>query len=243
MTGLKSGSSGAWPGRRVILTWLFMALLSVAASMALGERMRRGVFDSWQTLSPRDLSSSDVRVVMIDDKSIETLGPWHWPRYYLARLTEQLANSGATVIAYDMVFSEHDRVSPETFASLYPELGSAAAAEVKALQPMDQVFSQVIGSAPVVLAHAGVEEAPAGQPPLADAPVRGKLPPHVDGWPAELAAIPELDDVAVGHGLINVRPDSDGVIRAVPLVMRTGGKPRPGFAAEIARNALKSEAI
>ena len=62
-------------------------------------------------------------------------------------------------------------------------------------------------------------------------------------WPAELAAIPELDDVALGHGLINGRPDSDGVVRSVPLVMRAGGKPRPGFALEIARNALDAETV
>ena len=74
-------------------------------------------------------------------------------------------------------------------------------------------------------------------------PITGKLPQAVDSWPAELAAIPELDDVALGHGLVNGRPDSDGVIRSVPLVMRAGGQPRPGFALEIARNALGAETI
>ena len=97
--------------------------------------------------------------------------------------------------------------------------------------------------APVVLGHAGVDKAPAGQPPIADAPIKGGLPPAVDNWPAELAAIPELDDVALGTGLLNGRPDSDGVVRAVPLVMRAGGKPRPGFALEIARNTLGVENI
>ena len=236
MTGLKFGSSLKWPARRVVLAWLAMTLIAVATSLAVGQRMQRGVFDGWQQLRPRDLSATDVRVVMIDDRSIEALGSWPWSRYYLARLTEQLAASGAKVIAFDILFPEHDRIGPETFVSLYPELSAPAAAEIQALQPMDQLFGQVIGSAPVVLAHAGVEEAPAGQPPLADASIAGGLPPGVDSWPAELAAIPELDDVALGHGLINVPPDSDGVIRRVPLAIRAGNKPRPGFAAEISRN-------
>ena len=81
------------------------------------------------------------------------------------------------------------------------------------------------------------------QLPLADSPVDGKLPADVDSWPAELAAIPELDDVALGSGLINAQPDADGVIRSVPLVMRAGGKPRLGFAMEIARNALDAERV
>ena len=166
---------------------------------------------------------TDVRVVMIDNQSIEMLGAWPWPRYYLARLTEELAGRGASVIAFDILFAEHDRVRPETFVSLYPELSAAAAAEVSALQPMDELFGSVIGSAPVVLGHAGADEAPADQPPLADAPIHGTLPGALDSWPAELATIPELDDAALGTGLMNGRPDSDGVVRSIPLLMRAGG--------------------
>ena len=243
MTGSKFKSERKWPGRRVVVTWLAMVLLAVLLTLGLGERMRRGIFDNWQALSPRDLAASDVRVVMIDNESVEMVGSWPWPRYYLARLTEELAARGAKVIAFDILFPEHDRVRPDTFVSLYPELSPGAAAEVKALQPMDQLFGKVAGMAPVVLGHAGVDKAPAGQPPIADAPIKGRLPPAVDDWPAELAAIPELDDVALGTGLLNGRPDSDGVVRAVPLVMRAGGKPRPGFALEIARNMLGAENI
>jgi len=243
MTGSKSGSKARWPARRVLLAWLFFTLIAILVTLTAGDRMRRGIFDSWQAARPRDLSATDVRVVMIDDKSIEMLGPWQWPRYYLARLTEELAERKAKVIAFDILFPEHDRVRPDIFVSLYPELSPGTAAEVRALEPMDQLFGQVIGSAPVVLAHAGVAQAPANQPALLDVPVAGKLPPAVQSWPAELAAIPELDDVALGHGLINVPPDVDGVIRGVPLVIQAGGKSRPGFAAEIARNALGAEAI
>jgi serine phosphatase RsbU (regulator of sigma subunit)/CHASE2 domain-containing sensor protein len=238
MMGSKSASEHKWPGRRVVLAWVGMTLLAVLLTLALGDRMRRGVFDSWQALSPRDLSATDVRVVLIDNESIEAVGPWPWPRYYLARLTEDLAARKAKIIAFDVLFPEHDRVAPETFASLYPELDPAVAAEVRALEPMDELFGKVIGSAPVILSHAGVDEAPAGQAPLADAPISGNLPQALDSWPKELAAIRELDDVALGHGLINVRPDIDGVIRSVPMVMRAGSKARPSFSLEIARQAL-----
>jgi len=243
MTGSKSASDRKWPGRRVVLAWVGMVLLSVLLTQALGERMRRGIFDSWQAISPRDLSGTDVRIVLIDQPSIDALGPWPWPRYYLARLTEELAGRKAKVIAFDVLFPEHDTVRPDIFVSLYPELDPRAAAEVKALEPMDQLFGKVIGISPVVLAHAGADEAPADQPPIVDAPIRGPLPSGVDSWPAELAAIPELEDLALGHGLINGRPDSDGVIRSVPLVTRAGGKSRPSFSLEIARHALGAEVI
>ena len=171
MMGLKFASERRRPGRRVVLTWLAMALIAVLVSLAAGERMQRAVFDSWQSLRPRDLSATDVRVVLVDNQSVEILGPWPWPRYYLARLTEQLAERGARVIAFDILLSEHDRVTPETFVSLYPEMSPGAADEIRGLVPMDQAFGTVIGSAPVVLGHAGVDEAPEQQPPIADSPI------------------------------------------------------------------------
>jgi CHASE2 domain-containing sensor protein len=241
MTASNSASERKLPVGRVLLTWLTMTLVAVLLSVMAGDRMRRGVFDSWQALQPRDLSHSDVRVVLIDNRSIEYLGPWPWPRYYLARMTEELAKRNAKVIAIDVLLSEHDRVNPDAFASLYPELSPGAASEIKQLESMDQAFASVIGSAPVVLGHAGVDEAPAGQPPLADAAVDGKAGRGVDRWPAELAAIPELDDVALTTGLLNVRPDDDGVVRGVPLVMRVGDKLRSSFSAEIARIALDTD--
>ena len=243
MTGSKSASDPRRPARRVILTWLAMTLIAVLLTLAVGERMRRGVFDGWQALQPRELGATDVRVVLIDNESIEILGPWPWPRYYLARLTEELANRGAKVIALDILLSEHDRVSPETIVSLYPELSAGSATEIRQLVPMDQAFGSVIGASPVVLGHAGVDRAPEGQPALAEAPIAGTPSAGLERWPAELAAIPELDDVALGTGLLNVRPDDDGVVRGVPLVMRVGDKVRSSFSAEIARAAADAEAI
>ena len=243
MTDSKSASEAKGLRGRVLVTWLAMTLLAVLLSWAAGERMRSGVFDSWQSLQPRDLAATDVRVVMIDDASIEFVGSWPWPRYYLARLTEDLASMGAKVIAFDVLFAEPDRVRAETLLDIFPELSPAVASEIRSLEPMDQIFGKVIGTTPVVLAHAGVERAAAGQPPISDAPITGRMPPSVDSWPAELAAIPELDEVALGHGLVNVRPDGDGIVRSMPLVMRAGGKPRPSFALEIARNALDADAV
>ncbi len=240
MTGSKSGSRLA---RRVVLTWLVMTLIAVAVSYGAGDRMRRGVFDSWQSIHPNDLSATDVRVVLIDDFSIEKFSSWPWPRYHLARLTEELTKRGAKVIAFDIMFPERDRLDPESINSLYPELSASASAEVGALRPMDMAFGIVIGESPVVLAHAGVDRAPLNQLPLADSPIVGKLPSNVDSWTAELAAIPELDDVALGSGLINAPPDSDGVIRSIPLVLRANKKARLGFAMEIARNSLEAERV
>lgn len=241
MTGSKSEFRR--PARRVVASWLVAVIAAVLFSLLLGERMRNALFDNWQEARPRDLAATDVRVVLVDNASIAAVGSWPWPRYYFARLTEELAARQARVIAFDVFFSEPDRTSPENFLSFYPETSAAAALEIRALEPMDQLFGRVIGSAPVVLAHAAVNDAAEGSPVIAEAPLDGRLPPKLESWPAELAAIPEIEDAALGHGLVNVRPDGDGVTRAVPLLLRAGGKARTGFALEAARHALGVDRI
>lgn len=245
MTGSKSGSRQFLRGRpRVLAAWALLTLLAILVTIATGERSRRALFDGWQRLAPRNLSTSDVRIVMIDGESLKAVGSWPWPRYYLARLTEEIARGGAKVIGFDILFPEPDPVRPELFAQLYPELGKPAADEIAALEPMDRLFGRVIGMAPVVLARAGSSpDSATGRSAPADATLTGPLPPEVYDWPNVITSIPDLDDVALGHGLINSQPDSDGVIRTVPLVARVGGQAMPGLALELARIQLGADNI
>jgi len=235
MTGLKLLFSSS----RVAPLWTAMVALAVLVSIGTGERTRQMLFDGWQQLGPRKIEAPEVRVVLIDGKSLKFIGPWPWSRYYMARLTEDIAKDGAKVIGYDVLFPEQDRARPELFAKLYPELNPAVASQVSALPSMDQVFGQVIGQSPVVIARAGALDGLRDPSALTvDADIKGTLPKKVDRWPAAITAIPEIEDVALGHGLINGQPDSDGTVRAVPLVMDVVGKPMPGIALEMARLGL-----
>ena len=244
MTDSKSSSSPVVRHSTVWSAWTVMVVLAVLVSLATGEQTRRWLFDGWQRLSPRAISAQHVRVVLIDGKSLEKVGPWPWTRYYLARLTEGIAGGGAKVIGFDILFPEPDRAKPELFAKLYPELSPAASSEVKALPSMDQVFGQVVGQSPVVIARAGASDGVRdGRALTIDAQISGTLPKYVDRWPAAIVAIPEIEDVALGHGLVNGQPDSDGTVRAVPLVMQVAGRAMPGFALELARLGLDAPGI
>lgn len=240
MTDSKSHSdrrrSSVWPA------WAIMVLFATLVSLATGEQTRRLLFDGWQRLSPRPIVAQDIRVVIIDGKSLDFIGPWPWSRYYLARLTEDINRQGAKVIGYDVLFPERDRATPELFAKLYPELKPDVASQVSALPSMDEVFGQVIGRSPVVIARAGASEGIRnGSELTVDGEITGTLPKRIDQWPAAVVAIPELEDVALGHGLVNGPPDSDGTVRAVPMVMRVAGRPMPGFALELARIRLDAQ--
>ena len=241
MTDLKSPSrpgarSRVWPA------WAIMVALAFLFSLVTGAQTSRLLFDRWQKVSPRAIKAPSLRVVLIDDRSLAFVGPWPWSRYYLARLTEDIARDGAKVIGYDILFPEPDRAKPDLFAKLYPELSPTASSEVSALPSMDQVFGQVIGRSPVVIARAGASEGIRDGSSLSvDAKITGALPGRIDTWPAAITAIPEIEDVALGHGLINGQPDPDGTVRSLPLVIRVAGRPMTGFALELARLYLGAE--
>jgi len=223
---------------------MLLLLLAALLSALAGDVLRRPLFDLWQRMAPRDLSGTPVRVVLIDSDSIAAVGPWPWPRYHMARLTEEIAAQRPRAIGFDMLFPEPDRVRPDIFAALYPELSPAAAAEVQALPPMDRLYGQVIGRAPVVLGRAAVR-AGGGDPGqlFVDAEIGGVLPADLPDEPGAIANIPELEQAALGHGLLNGQPDSDGRVRRVPLLMKLGGRAMPGLSLEIARLAGHQERI
>lgn len=249
MTGSKSGSDpvGRRRAARVRLAGLAAAaIVALLLILAGSERTGRPLFDLYQRLTPRDLSGTAVHVVLIDPDSISLYGPWPWSRYHLARLTEEIAARGAKAIGFDVLFSEPDRVSPDIFAGLYRELSPAAAAEVRRLPRFDRMFGEVIGRNPVVLGRAGVREAPRRSTQgelLVEAQFDQPLPPGVADHPHAIVNVPDLEDVAAGHGLLNAPTDSDGAIRRVPLVARVAGQAMPSLSLELARLSLDTEEI
>ena len=97
--------------------------LPLVAMLALGvlapgelAGVRNFSFDAYQRIKPRVWSpETPVRIVDIDDESLRRLGQWPWPRSRLAQVVKQASDEGAATIAFDMAFSEPDRLSPEYF--------------------------------------------------------------------------------------------------------------------------------
>src|SRR5687767_12287150 len=143
MTGSSSSSDARarWlAGWSVLLGGLVGALLS----LAIGDWARRTLFDEWQRLAPREIAADKVAVVLVDSLSLDAVGPWPWPRYYIARLTEEIARQRPKVIGYDVLFAEPDALNPGNFAALYPdELDPATAERIRALPTMDVVLADV----------------------------------------------------------------------------------------------------
>ena len=96
MTVSNSSSEPKRGGRWLLLAWAAFTLVAVVISLLTGDATRGALFDRWQAMSPRDLAATKVDVVLIDSDSIAAVGSWPWPRYYMARLTEQTAARGAS---------------------------------------------------------------------------------------------------------------------------------------------------
>ena len=56
-------------------------------------------------------SSNELVMIDIDDKSLEALGRWPWPRYLHAEMISKLSSEGANIIGYNIAFVEPDNTS------------------------------------------------------------------------------------------------------------------------------------
>lgn len=58
---------------------------------------------------PRSAGENKVAIVNIDDKSLEQLGPWPWPRRLIADMINILKANGAKLIGLDLLFSNEEQ--------------------------------------------------------------------------------------------------------------------------------------
>ena len=108
-----------------ILALTALTLLRVANPSIVTELQER-TFDAYQRIKPRAYADYPVRIADIDDASIAAYGQWPWSRARLAALTNRLAELGAAVVSYDILFAETDRTNPARIAQ---ELGEGDTAQ------------------------------------------------------------------------------------------------------------------
>lgn len=58
-----------------------------------------------QSLGPRP-PSPDIALLAVDERSVQTVGRWPWPREILGKVVDNTFKNGAKVIGFDIVFSE-----------------------------------------------------------------------------------------------------------------------------------------
>ena len=139
------------------LLFLFLSTGLHVIEPTFVEQLRHRVFDEYQRLKPREYSNDiPVRILDIDDESLSRIGQWPWPRDVMAEIVSRLNELGASAVVFDMVFSQPDRLSPESLRKMLPKRPEFEAAREGLLQipDNDELFAQTVDGAYVVTGFA-----------------------------------------------------------------------------------------
>lgn len=211
-------------------------------------KLRLSIFDSYLDLAPRAADPAyPVRIVDIDEASLQSLGQWPWPRTRLAEIVDRLRAAGAKAVAFDLILAESDRLSPEAMAATLSQSAPLAdlADKLKSAKSNDAILADAIGAAPVVLGFSG-EHRSADRPPkpragfafAGDDPVL-----FAPAFPGAINTLPVLSAKASGLGAVNWLPERDQIVRRVPLVLSVGGALHPSLSVEVLRVGQRASTI
>lgn len=157
-------------------------------------------------LAPETAAEERITIVAIDEKSLEQVGPWPWPRETLAEITRALNEAGAQLQVYDIVFPEAREGDAQLQAAL--ESAPSVLAQVPVLQS-----EQPIQAGMLTHPLQGIGCAPGG-----NLPATGNYLANHAGF----SSIPK------GH--ITPIVADDGAIREVPAVICVNGEAYPALA-------------
>ena len=197
----------------VLITLALLVFLRVQDN-SLTETARLKSFDYLQSTDEK-IISKDIVIVEIDEKSIEAYGQWPWPRDYLAQTIDYLRSQGAGLIIMPILFAEEDRAGK------------------------DEVLANSLINNGVIIAQVGTTQTNKNAVPRGIAKIGDPIP-WLFEWPGMLGPIPMLGESADGVGVINIAPESDGVVRRLPLIMTVDGETYPSMAVETIRVATQA---
>lgn len=190
--------------------------------------------------APFDQTSHATVIVEIDEKSLEQLGQWPWPRILLAKGLEKILDQHPAAVGLDTFFPEQDRTSPQQIINFYRQM---IGVDVNLqnfpseLLDHDQIFAHVLQSGPTVLplfasAKGGITNNGSFAADTFMALPDGLRLPKTNNL---LCNNQTLQQAAQGFGYINAAVDHDGIFRRQPLMIDYRGKALPNLALAMLR--------
>ena len=207
--------------KKVLLSpWLalftFALLLAVKLSNPyLVESTRLKFYDYLMLGSPTQ--SEQIVTVNIGEKAIEKYGQWPFPREVHAQIINDLYGRGATLVGSTILYPESDRMGT------------------------DRVLADTLNQYPVVLSQTVSDSCSRASATIRKTGVAvigdGEATEFLPQYPCVLSNISILQEAAVGVGITSTLPETDGVVRRVPLLAQSSGEYYPAFALEMLRVA------
>lgn len=145
--------------RRLLAEWLVVSLvlLSVTALLSLSQGLTLGnlLYDRLSRLTPL-AADPRILIISIDERSLQQLGRWPWPRSLHAQVLDRLHAAKARAVLFDVLFSEPDRQGPDD-QQLADALCRAGNVRLPLLRPLEGVgASEVKPVEPLLACAAGV---------------------------------------------------------------------------------------
>jgi len=158
--------------------------------------------------------SEQIVIANISDKTIEKYGQYPFPRETYSKIINDLYLHRVGVIGNTIIFSEPDRFNTDKnlTATLKQHpiiLSQTLSTQSKPNQNIRKTGVAIIGD--------------------------GKTTQFLPNYPSVLNNISEFQDAAVGIGVTSTLPESDGVVRRVPLLSMSQGEYYPSFSMEMLR--------
>ena len=217
------------PRRRLILLCgvvpvLVTAVLGVFRPTFLA-RLDDSVYDLMLRSTRTKGPGQNVVIVDVDDRSLSMTGQWPWRRDVVGRLIARLRNAGASAIAVDIIFAEPDRYGQPGDSEGRPAGDTALAGTLREGRVI-LGYGLTFDTAPraqraCVLHPVGIA--------IVQPPDETRYEPlfHATG---AVCSLPVLAEAAAASGFLNAAPDSDGILRRVPLLAELDGRVYPGLA-------------
>ena len=210
------------------------------------ERLEYLVYDQRLSIMPRPTKSPDNKIVIVDldERSLQAEGQYPWNRIKVGQLTEKLRDNGVLVVGFDITFPEPDRNIRDLLQTVdLSQLSSGFNETLAQIEPQidaDQYFARAMQS--------GVDVVLAINFTMQSTAAYNELPESIVDIGEELAEAVAVTDMtgftgnievlqlaSLGSGSMNQVPDSDGVVRRVPLLMRYGSGLYPTLSLEMVR--------
>ncbi len=192
-------------------------------------------YDLTQLFLSKDETSSYTVIIDIDEKSLQALGQWPWPRIIDAKLIDAIESMNPSAIGVNILFPEKDRTSPLVMQEFYKKFFNL---DIKLndfpieLQDNDKVLSSSIQKSNATLSTY-FTNSPYTKESCQKLLYRDNL---FNGAKSDLNSTSllcnyeSIQDSVDNFGFINASSDKDGVFRRIPLFVNYKNNIFPSFA-------------
>jgi len=204
--------------RNILLSpWLALITFSILLTIKFAnpvfvDAVKLKFYDALMVSKP--IQSDQIVLANISEKTLEKYGQYPFPREVYSKIVSDLYNSGAGVVGNTILFPERDRFNT------------------------DDSFSRTLKEYPVVLSQtvadctrSNANTRRTGVAVVGD----GKPTAFLPQYPCVLDNIESFQRAAAGVGITSTLPETDGVVRRVPLLAQSNGEYYPSFSVELLR--------